>query len=233
MEMTSTEYDHAQDELQSYRSVSLVCVLALVGGLLSVVALAHPILWLVPFIFLTLGFWGFRQVTKKSDQYIGKTAALIGICVSMFFLSLSVSKYYSERWLVSHHARQFAQEWLESLVGNQHEKAHQGWLEYYYRQPDGTDLSDYYTQNVADKEDLDKFLALEEVRDLCQLSENASVEFVRTDAIYESVEGHSVYLIFKVEDGSAAAVEVVLRIKRTPYDNNVYWAVNEIHKVKT
>lgn len=230
--MTSTEFDHNQDELQSYRSVSSACASALVGGFLSVVALAHPILWLVPSVFFVVGLIGLRRVTSKPDQYIGKTAAIIGICASVLFLSLSVSKYYSERWIVSQNARQFGQEWMDALTTGQREKAHQGWLEYFYRQPRGTELADFYSQNPTEAEDLDKFLELEAVRKICRFSSKAQVDFVRTDAIYPSVDGHSVFLIFKVSDETNEPIQFVLHIKRTPKDGNAYWSVNEIHELK-
>ena len=232
MEMTSTEYEHEQDEIQSYRSVSFVCVAALIGGLLSVVALAHPILWLVPTIAFALGLFGLRRVTRKSDQFIGKTVAVIGICVSVLFFSVSVSKYYSGRWLLSRNARQFGQEWMESLVVGEREKAHQGWLDYFYRQPQGTNLSEFYAQNAAEMEDLEGFLELETVNEICQFSSEAEVNFVQTDAIYRRPEGHSVFLIFAVDDKTKEPLQVVLHIKRIPKDGNVYWSVNEIHKPK-
>jgi len=130
--------------LAEYRAVSRPAIVALVLGLASATALAHPLLLAVPVVAVAVGLAAMASVARNSQTLIGRKAALTGILLALLFASWAPARIVGRRWLLYDHARRFSDAWVKLLHEQEYEKAHQLTVEAARRQPPEADLKAFY-----------------------------------------------------------------------------------------
>jgi hypothetical protein len=143
--------------LQRYRSLSGLAVLALLLGLLSVTALAHPAAWIIPLAAVVCGLIAGRRIATRSDTLMGASLANLGLILGLFFLSWAPVSFFTDRWLIHREARRFGQEWLAAVFQGDLSRAYQATLPVRERQPEGTSLGEYYENNPLPRAERDAY----------------------------------------------------------------------------
>src|SRR5690349_4351543 len=115
----------SQPELTQYRAISFWAVATLLAGLAAPLALVGPLLWWVPLVTIPLAILAFRQLRQPDPRYVGKTAAVFGICLAALFLPWGVAQRLSRETYLSAEARRFSDEYLQLLLTGQTREAHQ------------------------------------------------------------------------------------------------------------
>jgi hypothetical protein len=166
--------------IAQYRALSGLAVAALVLGLLSPVAIVDPLLWTVPFLGVVVGGLALLRIALRAPALTGRTAALIGLLLSVLFSAAGPAERVAYRWALRREARQFALQWFDFLAENRPQNAHQLILDPRYRQPLDEHLDAYYVQNPTLRADLETYVAQPPVSTLLALGRKAEVRYCAT-----------------------------------------------------
>jgi hypothetical protein len=168
-------FDGHESELEQYRSISVTAIVAAVLGLLSPLAMLHPVLWSIPLAGIAVALTAFRQLKTDGDQLTGRKAALLGLALCLIFGAASTARYFGRGYFVRREAHQLAMEWLGYLQANDRLKAHQWIYDPGMRAPLDDALPAYYERNPDQQKSLADFVAAEPVRSLLALSKDATI----------------------------------------------------------
>jgi hypothetical protein len=169
-------------ELPDYHPL---CVPAIVGcglGLLSFLALLHPVLWFVPLIAAGVNVYALAQL-GGSDRMIGRRAALWGLFLALLFGLAAPLRTFTYQWLERRDAHQTAREWFQALLeGNVH-KAHQLTVMPSERKPLDDQLPKFYEESADLQTGLDNYLKVPAVATLRALGSRATVRHYETESV--------------------------------------------------
>lgn len=132
----------ADDELE-YKSLSLIAVASFGLGVLSIFALLHTSLWVIPVLAILVGLIARRRIARNQSSS-GSLLALLGISLGLFFVSCAVSSFFLHRKLVRQTAHQFCDEWLDLVQDKQLYKAYELTRFFEARRPPNSNLVSLY-----------------------------------------------------------------------------------------
>lgn len=108
----------ASSETIGYRPVSTLAVAAAVVGALSSLALTTPLLWILPLIGVALAVSGLADVARPGAEKAGRSAALLGLALSVGFGVQAVTTSVAARWIMERRTRAVVHAWLDALGEN-------------------------------------------------------------------------------------------------------------------
>jgi hypothetical protein len=117
------------DEEITYRSVSVLSIIALVVGLFAPLALLAPILWVIPALGLVLATIALSRINGSAGTLVGRAAALAGLALCVACIFAIAARTLVARQLVSQQARQVALEWIADVQAGATEQAFDRTLE--------------------------------------------------------------------------------------------------------
>jgi hypothetical protein len=167
-------------DVPTYRAISPLAVVACVLAALSPLALAHPVLWIVPAAAVVLATWALRLISRHADRLVGRRAALAGLAIALFFGAWAPTRLALQRVVLPRQARHFAQYWFDLVRNGRVYEAHQWTRPPGFRLPSDVDLRQAYESDADAKEDLRKFLRSEPIDPLVRFGTAAEVRFVKT-----------------------------------------------------
>jgi hypothetical protein len=223
-----------QTDLRQYRDVSRLAIVALLVGFLSPVALAHPLLWIVPLGGLVLATAALLTLARHGGEMTGHRMATWGLCLSLFFGGWGVGQVALRGWILQSQAHALAEHWLTLWQAGEFEQAHQLTIPSTDRQPEGTDLKRFYPSLNATPPVLDSFLVSSPNQWLKQMHEQEgdfqfrTTEYHTQDSPYED----NFVLLYDIRIPGEAEVtehELRLHIVRKVYDGLgvVDWYVDD------
>lgn len=169
-----------------YRSVEPWAVGGLLMGLVSPVALLANLLWLVPPLGILTNAIALRRLKRETNR-IGRTAALLGLGLSVLFAVVPLAQMATAFVLLRNQARPVADQLFEYLRQDKPERAVMlrvlPDLRQTLEQQDEEGLWMFYRNNKEAKNDLTSFVALPVARTLLALGEKADVRFYKTVAL--------------------------------------------------
>ncbi len=180
-EVQANEDTPAADELGDYRAISALAVAGLVLGIASVVALVHPLLWVVPAAAVAVNLAALGRIERFAPSLSGRKAALCGLVAALLFGVGAPTQWFSRRWLVRRDADQFVRVWFDYLAQDQPHFAHQLTVDPLYRQPLDEKLWNHYRGSRAEHAVLERFVRVPLVRSLLALGPKASVRYLGTE----------------------------------------------------
>lgn len=228
--------------VESYRAVSMLAVLALLVGLLSLLALPFPVLLLAPVAGALLGWGALSRIRGADGQLTGRRLALGGLALSVFVLCSLLGRSVMEYSLLLKHGRRHADYWLQLVADGQREEAHQLTLLEHSRETPGANLKHHYRERDPDEvderrpdpfgganplEDLQKFFARAPVKALQQLLlDGVQPQHVSSRRTPPTIKGTSrVEVAYDLNGGEF--VLVLIRY-RDVYSGHVYWRLEDV-----
>ncbi len=175
--------DHDREELTDYRSVSRLAIAALVLGLASIVALAHPVAWVIPAAGCLVGWFALRVTSNPDIPVDGRRAALWGLCLSLFLGTAAVGRWTFERQILVHQARDFADRFLEMVQTEDFPRAVECTRSFAYRQRAGVPLDQFYAQNDSSRRELQQFREQAAVAAILAAGAGSEVRFARASKL--------------------------------------------------
>lgn len=222
----------SEPELTQYRAISFWAVATLLTGLASPVALIGPLLWWVPLVTIPLAVLALRQLRQTDPRYVGKTAAVCGMCLSSLFLAWSVSQRVSRESYLASEARKFADEYLQLLLEDKVREAHQIQTPAGRRQSPGDDLTSYYEATAEPGRELDNFRKQEPVASIVGQQGKLDLEFA--EVTRHVTEGLTDYFTLRYEipngqiRGSSGSIWVSLKRDRHHDSMASDWQVSQL-----
>lgn len=212
-----------------YRAISPAAIAGLVFGLLSVVALVHPLLWAVPVFGLSLSLVAFWKIRQSGGELTGHRAATAGLILSVFFGTAGMAKESYERYWFSHAARPIAEAWFSFLQHDEPSKALQLSSLPAQRRPLDEALWEYYSANKENRAELQSFVATPVPRLLLEYGKKCQVRYYETGRIEVNHDREVVELFYAVtfpEGASKKTFFVRMNIERRPLQSGgVAWRV--------
>ncbi len=215
------------DDQVEYRSLSGLAVLALLLGILSVVALAHPGAWIVPLPAIVCSLWALRRIQRQPEEFVGRKAALIGLTLALVFGTWAPSRYYCDRWILNRQAREFIEQWFQYVFQGELEVAHQATLDYYLRQPEGTLLDEYYQNSPEDLTEMQTYFSRGIAEDLVELGTEGRARFQESLGMFfvnNSCQITQRFLLYRADQKEPVA-HAQVRVARDTQQDVVYWTV--------
>jgi hypothetical protein len=221
-----------REDLVQYRSPAVLAIVTLVLGPFSFLALLKPILWVFPLITIGVGFAALYNLAKNPLK-IGRKAALIGLALAFFFLAWGCTHYYSRREWLAHHARQYADTWLELIRSDRLRDAHQLHLRKSLRVADGVSIDDYYATQPYAQADFESFFDKMPLKKLLELGAAAQVTFQRVESYDAQPTSDMLILDYLVKYQDAGRpktlpMRIVMVRDRDPAAGEFNWCVDRV-----
>ncbi len=169
---------HPDDEtLARYSAVSRLAILALFMGLASALALASPILVIVPLAAAVIAIVALRQIATSGGQYTGHWSATAGLCLAMLFAGWGMSREWTRQGELHQHARKFAEGWLELVRAGKLQRAHQFTHSAGSRLNSDAAIAEFYQTNPEAGEMMKTLFTSEPLKSVTSMRDSGSVAF--------------------------------------------------------
>ncbi len=136
-------------EFEEYRQVSRLAVIAFCLSLLAASALAHPVLWSIPFAGIGLAVMAIGAV-RRNDSLTGGRLAIIALVLSSFFAAAAPGQYVSRRLFLQNVAQTHLETWFQLVRENKLPEAFELTRRYDARAPVGANLAELYADKPID-----------------------------------------------------------------------------------
>ena len=180
MELEAPEYQDLEVADAEYHSLSVLAIAALIVGLLSPLAFAHPLWWGLPIAGIGLAIGAIFWIDRSDGALAGRNAAIVGLVLSLVCGLGAISKAASRHVWLEYRADRVAERFLELLRDGKTYEAHQLWTRPQYRFPAGSDFEKLYADSPGAEKDYQDFVKREVISDLLALGDRAQVERLQT-----------------------------------------------------
>jgi hypothetical protein len=219
--------------LTGYRKVSLAAVLALIAGLVSTLALAHPFLWIVPPIAVVLAIVALRTIAAEDADVTGKNLAVIGLMFALVFGLWAPARVLTRQWHLYSQAHFFADEWFDLLRAGKLHEAHQLTLPPIERQLPGANLAKVYRDSVEVGRGYKNFFEAKPAKLLAQWASQAEYRYAGGDFVGPvDARVEQIALLYRVRqeaDGRAREANLRIVLDRQKGENGrFFWRVRGV-----
>ncbi|MCG8583905.1 MAG: hypothetical protein MI757_04245 [Pirellulales bacterium] len=156
----------AEDQLADYQSFNIFALAGFVFGLASVASLLDRLFWLIPAAGVGMSFYALWTISRGNRAQVGRPLAVVGLCLSLFFLVAAPTSALIEKYYIRSEARAFSDRWFEYLKHGDAVAAYDMTLNYSSRafrddlsdrtmHAEGVAMWDYYNRNRWPKTLLD------------------------------------------------------------------------------
>lgn len=180
-----------------YRAVSGFAIVGLLAGLLSLLAMAVPLLWAVAILAFIVNLKALRHIAANAPALLGRKAAIAGLACSAVALFAAPADWIVYRAMVRQEAQRFADLWFEYLRADQPHRAHQLTVEPTSRDPLDERLWNAYRDEMG-RSMLQQFVLKPEVRTLLALGDKATVRYYATESQWVEGDRDQVYQTYAV-----------------------------------
>lgn len=215
----------------AYRGVSRLALTALLLGLISPVALTHPLSWTIPCLGAIVAWRAIRLVSHSNSTVSGSTIAILGLCLSVLFGCWAVVKHTVERNVLESQAREFGETWLNLVREGHLQEAHRWMLPHHARQS-GMPTQQFYEENVRLLEDLESEFTSEPAN-LVASQPDSTIRFQGLDTLHGNQKEQTILLIFELESDGRESVPFVTRVRRLEEGEAVHWQLVDLYETKT
>lgn len=217
-------------EVESYRPLSGLAVVAALLGLASPLALFAPFLWVLPFGGVLTGVAALRAIGSMVPPMLGRKGALAGLALSLVFGVAGPVDWACYRWQIRREATQFAMQWFDLLRNREPHKAFQLRLAAETRSPLDDSLWQVYYEGSDLRQMLEQFLNDKAVRTLMALGDKATIRYFDTEAQEGGRESDTLDQSFAVtytsEEGPTTFFIGVRMERSRPKDSDrAFWRV--------
>jgi hypothetical protein len=226
-----TKFHDSEDGTIQYRALSGFAVAALLLGIASSVALASPLLWVVPALGCAAAGLALWSINRNPTQLTGRALAIAGLALSVLFGAAAPARLLSHNILLENRAKEFAARWFEFLAAGDAHRAYQLGRPPDWRLPMDERLEGMSTKEMTD--DLHKnLLSRPAVQKLLALGDAADLTHVDTKVTRVDSRQSLVMLVYRVRDRNddqAALFHVTLNLDRTiSMVGNEQWQIQTI-----
>jgi len=177
-----------ENELPTYRAISVRAVLSLICGALAIFSFAHPFFYLASILAVALGFLAHRAIRRNPEMLTGARLANAGIALGLVSGLITATYTTVQTYVRTHQAEQFGKHYAQIL-----ESPTIAEIITYHLHPDGRKEKgpDYMLKQMESSSPKDKMMVeqrfgqLLALRRRLQSSNDQHVKFVRIEAVGE------------------------------------------------
>jgi hypothetical protein len=209
------------DNLTRYRPMSRAAVASLVLGVLSISAVASPVMWWLPAAGVVLAVIALNIIAANRGEVLGRKTAIMGLAMGLLFGTWGVTKFLTLQSYLYQHARQHVESWIGLVQDGRLLEAHELHLYQEDRQNPGVSLQRYYDENEGAAGDYDYFFDQSPLKEIVALKGKGRLRFVRNEGISaERISGgtlESVRQRFAIDwevDGASESIPFIVVVGR-------------------
>lgn len=242
-------------ELDHYRPISPLVVVACVAALASLLAVVHPLLWIVPAVAVLLSVSAIIRLSSPQSRHGGRNAAVAALCLAALIGSYAPARTISRDRALFAESRAKTDEWLSLVQQGRVQEAHQltqnsfdrfsgpGSLASHYayvppQEPPSASMQDLDMppgggQSPADQ--LKEFVAWPVVAKLLELGDQSRVEHLRSVEkrfLHGDLEITQRYRLSGLLDGQSGSTEFLIRATRHEDENFASWKVGQLQQME-
>ena len=105
----------AEDQLINYQSFNIFALAGLIFGLLSAASLIDHLFWLIPAAGTLMSLYALWMIAHSDRSQVGRPLAVIGLCLSLFFLLAAPTAELARRQYLRAESRAFTDRWFDYL----------------------------------------------------------------------------------------------------------------------
>ena len=124
MTANASAFDADDQERLEYRKVSALAIVALLFGLASPVALAAPLLFVIPLVGIAISLLSLRRIASSEGGLTGRRAAVAGLALCIGTLVMTFSHAAATKHLRSGQAESWGLRWIALVQGGELEQAY-------------------------------------------------------------------------------------------------------------
>jgi hypothetical protein len=197
-------------EAADYRKVSGLAIFSLLLGIAAPLSFFATLLWAIPLVGVAVALLALRQISESNGTLVGRTSAIVGLALSVVFVSAASTREIRIQQLHTQYATAAGMHWIELLRAGQIEQAYD--LTYTGARPSPPLRGETEEPKSKLVETFAKFPA---VNALSNLADTAVVRADKTIAFEAAARGeYNIQKQFILEpsgDQPAATLELVLR----------------------
>lgn len=223
-----------EPQVENYRPLSGLAVTAILLGLLSPLGIVGQYALVLPILGTVVSVAALRRIRASEGELSGRRLALAGLTLSLFFGAWATTQLVGRRWLLSHEARRFCDQWLQLVQEDRTREAFQWTLEPERRVAPSIPLDTIFDENEEARKALREFFYDAPFPADDQGSALRDFQYLRnqsiaTDSTGEEMIFHRYRLTFE-KDGKVETAETVLYVTRSlPSETGViHWQVRDI-----
>jgi hypothetical protein len=255
MDRNGTQFRGGEElpELAGYRPVSPFVIGVCIASVLSLLALIHPLLWVIPVVTVVLAIIAIVRVSPADSDYSGRLAAMIALCFATLVGGYAPARVISSERTLYAIAREKSEQWIALLQQGRIQEAHQFTKSVDERYPGPESLATYYTvvpqsesrppsEETMMEEmssmsqpstELKQFAEMEGVAKIIEIGEQSRPEHLQNIAITSSYGDLVVTQRFRIAgETSADSIEFTLRATRRQGKDLTSWKVGNVSEVK-
>jgi hypothetical protein len=170
---------HRTDErpLVEYRSIAPLAVVSVGLGICAALILTTPLLAPLPVAGMVAAMAALRSIRASRGELAGVGIAIVGLCLSTFFLGLGLSRHVGRQAVLEQRGREMADVFLNLLLEGKAREAHQ------FRQSPGVRITapeaiaEHYEKNKEAAQELQSFTSSTGVKELLVRGREADTRF--------------------------------------------------------
>jgi hypothetical protein len=166
------------DQVDNYRTLSVLAIASLLFGLVSPVCFAAPVFLPIPLFGTALSLVALRRIAVSEGALAGKWAAATGLALCIASAAAIVSYAQVTRFLHTSQARQLGQKWVELIVSGNTQEAFQ--LTVQSTRDDSTDPPANFLAATPPEPPYEQFVKSPLVQALTSAGSGAEVRFAGT-----------------------------------------------------
>ncbi|MCA9143338.1 MAG: hypothetical protein H6823_09155 [Planctomycetaceae bacterium] len=112
-------------DLEQYRPISALVVVAFIASVFSLLAILHPLLWVLPVVAVVISLSAIIRVSGSQTRYSGRGAAVLGLCIATLIGVYAPVRVISRDRALYAQAREKAEFWLSLVQQGRMHEAHQ------------------------------------------------------------------------------------------------------------
>jgi hypothetical protein len=219
-------------EVPGYRPLSLMALFGLVLGIVSLLALVHPVFWLVPAVAVGVNAVALWRIAQAAPPMIGRRLGQMGLALSLILLVAAPAHVFLDMWIMRVRALRLADQWFGYLANNKPHLAHRLTMDAPGAIPkDEEEVWGFYRAAFSAEQSLREWLYKPEVRALLRLGRRARVRLYRVLRQTPLSRGQLVearYAVTFEEGGKPKSFLVDVAIKRAKFYESgvVVWNIS-------
>lgn len=211
-----------ETRVESYQALSVMAMVCLVTGIISIAAMAHPVFWVFPVVAVMVGMLALRRIRRSEGELTGKTPATAGMTLGVVFLLAGVGAFYVPRWQGQRDAINLGFQFLQYLQAGETARAINLKEPPGFQLPENANFAEAYATNRKAQKRLASFIAEEPIVGvLGRLGGKSTISLYDTEA-YGRIEGEEgTYVVYQVDYEEGGESHQFLVMLHCMYRRNV------------
>jgi hypothetical protein len=216
-----------EQSLVEYRSISKLALATLGMGLGSALVLVSPLLALIPLLTVAGAILSLRTIQRSGGQVVGRTPAVIGLCLATFFLGWGVAARFSRATTLEARAQEFAEAWLRLVAEGDLEQADQLRVPARNRVLSAAGRKEFYQKNPDLAKGKVDFFGTPAFRDLIAQGKNVRIQFEGLEGVERSTFVDRLMLRYSFGDPQPGPRNrlLIITVKRDRHERQADWIV--------